>query len=159
MRLTHAAVLTSSLNDTCKENPIRPYSVVPDGTPTKTPQVTFRSFANSLAQVCDNERHGDTVTALFLEQRKQHVCYVLTSNRRGQAEAKKLESFVETLLKAVKCKLGGGVASDEGLQTTALNKIIPFNRARLAFHMRMFARNAEICIDIGEGSRMYFGRP
>ncbi|KAI1044959.1 hypothetical protein LB503_013580 [Fusarium chuoi] len=61
----------------------------------------FQFYVNKLAQVCDNERGGNTISALAILQGSLGPHYVFGSNRKDARGLKTTKSFVQALLDLV----------------------------------------------------------
>jgi hypothetical protein len=105
----------------------------------------FQFFVNKLAQVCDNERGGDTITALAVLQGSRGPHYVFGSNAKDARGLETTKSFVQALLDLVG-------KNPEDLKTTALGKrtlwfILSFNIARLREYLQYLGMAVHECLE------------
>ncbi|KIL88665.1 hypothetical protein FAVG1_07912 [Fusarium avenaceum] len=105
----------------------------------------FQFFVNKLAQVCDNERGGDTVTALAVLQGSCGPHYVFGSNAKDARALETTKSFVKELLDLVG-------KNPEDLKTAALGKralwfILSFNIARLREYLQHLGMAVQECLE------------
>ncbi|KAF4953250.1 hypothetical protein FGADI_6116 [Fusarium gaditjirri] len=105
----------------------------------------FQFYVNKLAQVCDNERGGDTISALAILQGSVGPNYVFGSNSKDTRGLKITEDFVQALLDLVG-------KNPEGLQTSALGKrvlwfILSFNISRLKEYLKLLNEAVQECLE------------
>ncbi|KAF4982186.1 hypothetical protein FZEAL_2164 [Fusarium zealandicum] len=108
-------------------------------------QELFQSLANKLAQVCDNERGGSTVTAITILNGPDGPNYVLAANRKEQEEMEATKSFIKTLVDLVGLnpdKLNAGP-----LQKKVLWTILSFNISRVEVYRANLASSLEACLE------------
>lgn len=103
----------------------------------------FRFYVNKVAQTCDNERGGDSITALAILKGSTGPNYVFGSNAKGSNELKATEDFVKTLLHLV------GDNPDE-LKSSPLARrvlwfILSFNISRIEEYLDYLNRSIEQC--------------
>ncbi|KAF4472242.1 hypothetical protein FALBO_841 [Fusarium albosuccineum] len=106
----------------------------------------FQTLANKLAQVCDNERGGDTVTALTVLQAERGPEFVLASNRKDQAGLQSTEVFLNRLLRLVG-------DNPEGLNRNALEKrvlwmMLSFNIPRVTEYQQNLRKALDVCLKL-----------
>ncbi|RGP64194.1 hypothetical protein FSPOR_8012 [Fusarium sporotrichioides] len=105
----------------------------------------FQFYVNKLAQVCDNERGGDTISALAILQGSAGPNYVFGSNSKDARGLKTTKDFVQALLDL----LG---KNPEGLQIVALGKrvlwfMLSFNIARLKEYLHFLREAVQECLE------------
>ncbi|KAM0290511.1 hypothetical protein ACHAO9_004868 [Fusarium lateritium] len=105
----------------------------------------FKFFVNKLAQVCDNERGGDTISALAVLQGSSGPHYIFGSNGKDATGLETTKNFVQALLDLVG-------KNPEGLKTTALGKrtlwfILSFNIARVREYLRYLGMAVQECLE------------
>ncbi|KAF4962941.1 hypothetical protein FSARC_9014 [Fusarium sarcochroum] len=104
----------------------------------------FQFFVNKVAQVCDNERGGDTVTALAILQGSLGPHYVFGSNLKDENASNATRDFVQSLLDLVG-------KNPEDLNTTPLKSralwlILSFNVSRLVEYLEFLKASADECL-------------
>ncbi|KAL2259065.1 hypothetical protein VTK26DRAFT_7391 [Humicola hyalothermophila] len=123
-----------------------------EGMTDMEPREAFRCFVNKLAQVCDNQRGGNTVTAFAILQ-PGRIEYRFASNRRTNEELHQTSRYVEDLLTTL------GNASPQVFQDATqrlalfseiMGKVLAFNRPRLRFYLSALCENVELCINVSK---------
>ncbi|KAG8354244.1 hypothetical protein FVEN_g7674 [Fusarium venenatum] len=104
----------------------------------------FQFYVNKLAQVCDNERGGDTISALAILQGSVGPNYVFGFNSKDTRGLKTTQNFVQALLDLV------GKNPDD-FQTAALGKrvlwfILSFNIPRLKEYLQCLSEAVQECL-------------
>ncbi|KAG4291641.1 hypothetical protein FPRO06_13862 [Fusarium proliferatum] len=105
----------------------------------------FQFYVNKLAQVCDNERGGNTISALAILQDSLGPHYVFGSNMKDARGLKTTKSFVQVLLDLVG-------KNPEILQNGALVKrvlwlILAFDLPRLAEYLKHLSAAVQECLE------------
>ncbi|KAL6912551.1 hypothetical protein FSST1_010311 [Fusarium sambucinum] len=105
----------------------------------------FQFYVNKLAQVCDNERGGDTISALAILQGSLGPNYVFGFNSKDTRGLQTTQDFVQALLNLVG-------KNPKGLQTAALGKrvlwfILSFNFPRLKEYLRYLSEAVQECLE------------
>ncbi|EGU77942.1 hypothetical protein FOXB_11552 [Fusarium oxysporum f. sp. conglutinans Fo5176] len=105
----------------------------------------FQFYVNKLAQVCDNERGGNTISALAILRGPLGPHYVFGSNWKDARGLKTTKSFVRALLDLVG-------KNPENLQTAALVKrvlwlILAFNIPRLQEYLKLLSAAVQECLE------------
>lgn len=105
----------------------------------------FQFYINKLAQVTDNERGGNTISALAILQGSLGPLYVFGSNRKDARGLKTTKSFLQALLDLVG-------KNPENLQNGALVKrvlwlILAFNLPRLAEYLKHLSAAVQECLE------------
>lgn len=105
----------------------------------------FQFFINKLAQVCGNERGGDTITALAVLQGSCGPHYVFGFNAKDTRALETTKNFAQELLDLVG-------KSPEDLKAAALGKrvlwfILSFNIARLREYLQYLGMAVQECLE------------
>ena len=112
---------------------------------------TYYCFVNKLAQICDSQRGGKTVTAFAVLQ-PGSVEYRFGCNERNASMLAKVNVYITDVLNT----LGNANPEDvERAQTDPhtplfsqlLDKVVGFNRPRIARYVAVLANSFEMCID------------
>lgn len=114
----------------------------------KEPKESFTCFVNKLAQVCDNKRGGDTVTA-FAVLRPGPIEYRFAANRREEKDLEETRRYVEDLLMtlgAASTLVIRDASQRAALHCEVLGKIIAFNKPRISTYLRAFLKHVDFCI-------------
>src|SRR3979411_1979030 len=77
-----AQVLLVCLNEICPRGP-PPKAAEAPLNPNQSPEEMFHTFVNKLAQICDFEPKGKTITAIAVILHNAKITYVLASNHRS----------------------------------------------------------------------------
>ena len=91
----------------------------------------FKNFANKLAQVCDSEKGGNTVTALVVLQGAEGPEYVLASNARQENELRATAGFLAKLLNLAGGNLEELTQDQMDLEKQILWLVLSYNVPRL----------------------------
>ncbi|KAK1711783.1 hypothetical protein BDP67DRAFT_405446 [Colletotrichum lupini] len=105
----------------------------------------FRSFVEKLAQACDNERGGQTVTSFTVLEGEDGPEYVFGSNHRDADELSETQQFAEDLLTLVGKNPTG--LKPKPLAKQVLWKILLFNLPRLDIYLNNVGKYLDACID------------
>ncbi|KAM7217515.1 hypothetical protein V8F06_007146 [Rhypophila decipiens] len=108
----------------------------------KTPKDEFFCFVNKLAQICDSERGGDTITAFSVLQ-PGSIQYRFASNNRSHSDLEKVREYITNILTTL------GQTPDEPLETIRediLGKVMMFNRARVENYVGGVLKELDFCI-------------
>jgi hypothetical protein len=135
-------ILLSALNDACSHS--RPVNF-PDLSldAEKSPERGFHDFVNKLAQLCDIERGGKTITALAVLQYYDCVHYRFTSNNREDWELDHTKNFIKTILNAL------GAAEKHSVQSLTSNILrtsLCFTRPRVKGYAKALNKEVTSCI-------------
>ncbi|KAK3400459.1 hypothetical protein B0T20DRAFT_404444 [Sordaria brevicollis] len=114
----------------------------------KSSRESFRCFVNKLAQICDNELRGKTVTAFAVLQPGE-IQYWFASNQRSSDELEQTRVYIADILRTL-----GTTPDDQldGVYGTLLDKIVAFNRPVLKEHIKNLTRkdNIDHCAKVSE---------
>lgn len=109
-----------------------------------TREQLFHDFMNKLAQICDIQRRGSTVTAACALQYPDRVQYRFASNQRSAEELKQLKYFVVDILGTLQ---DWTEESSVLTRMTVLRKIVAFNRPRLQGYVTHVASQSAQCLE------------
>ncbi|KAK7733312.1 hypothetical protein SLS53_008209 [Cytospora paraplurivora] len=144
-RFYEPIVLLQALTRACMHNQVQKVlEHTPDVT-FQTSQQLFRSFLNNLAQICDNDRGGNTVTAVVAIQYPDHVQYRFASNQRTENELALVKAFIKDILESLATWTKAASRTIEGV---ILRKIIAFNRPRLQLYVRAICSHSQECLKV-----------
>ncbi|WAO97090.1 Hypothetical protein NCS54_01479600 [Fusarium falciforme] len=105
----------------------------------------FRVLVNKLAQVCDNERGGNSVTAMTILEGTSGPEFVFAANRKDEEETRATTRFVTNLL-----QLAG--QNPQNLSSDALEKrvlwmILAFNMSRITEYKDGLDKALGLCLE------------
>ncbi|WZH45763.1 hypothetical protein QYS62_006831 [Fusarium acuminatum] len=105
----------------------------------------FRVLVNKLAQVCDNERGGNSVTAMTILEGTNGPEFVFAANRKDEEETRATARFVTNLL-----QLAG--QNPQNLSSDALEKrvlwmILAFNMPRITEYKDKLDKALGLCLE------------
>lgn len=110
-----------------------------------TDEQWFHCFENKLAQVCDNERGGNTVTSVAIVRCSGCPLFVLGSNQRKKPQRLEMENFVTGLLNLI------GKNPDQlqlkALRRKVLWRILEFGIKRVDLYLKYLGLSLDQCID------------
>ena len=139
-------VLLESLNEICPAGPPKKASDAPPN-PNESPQEMFQTLVNKLAQICDFEPKGNTITALTVIWYNGRVCYVLASNRRGGGALKNARAVLNAVLGILKANLEASTrVSDEEMEKRLLREILSWNNVRVRSYLISLSRELQVCM-------------
>ncbi|OHE97159.1 hypothetical protein CORC01_07600 [Colletotrichum orchidophilum] len=104
----------------------------------------FRYFVEKLAQVCDNERGGKTVTSFAVLNSPEGPEFVFGSNDRDANELSETQQFAESLLTLVGQNPTG--LKPKALAKQVLWKILLFNLPRVGIYLDKLGGYLHACI-------------
>ncbi|RFN42553.1 hypothetical protein FIE12Z_12791 [Fusarium flagelliforme] len=103
----------------------------------------FRFFVNKLAQVCDNERGGDTVTAIAILRGSAGPNYVIGSNFRDPGDLQMTKDFMQALLDLM--GKNPDKLQPKALRSRVLWFILSFNIPRLQEYLQHLSQAVQDC--------------
>lgn len=107
----------------------------------------FHTLVNKLAQICDHEPKGDTVTALAIICQNGRICYILASNRRGTGALRSARASLQAILNILKNNLEGEKSdSDEVLERRLLYEILFHNAVRVRSYLTSLSKSLDSCM-------------
>jgi hypothetical protein len=134
-------ILLAALNDACiHSRPAKSPDLPLDG--EQSPERAFHDFVNKLAQLCDIERGGRTVTSLTVLQEPDHIEYRFASNDRTTEELNHARDFILSILNAL------GRAGKYDLQpfiSHILRKSLCFARSRVEPYVKALKKEVTLC--------------
>lgn len=159
-RFYEPIVLLLALTQACMHNYTHKIlDQISDAVPQTSEQL-FHDFVNKLAQICDNKRGGNTVSALAVLQFPDRVQYRFASNQRTKDELRLVKSFMTDILTTLKMSDPGSARTAQAANTAILKKIVAFNRPRLQMYVRALHTHSETCLGslkptdtVGDGLR------
>lgn len=142
-------IVLQAVNETCKHRSDIRYS---SGKSYSDALLTeFQKFICKMAQMLDNEKGGDSATALIVAKGLRGPDYVFASNSRKAAELDRAKSFFSDLIGYV------GSNPDEltpkGLQKQVFDRILEFNFLRFDEYLNGLGTALQSCIDNCERSQ------
>lgn len=142
-------ILLQAVNETCKHRSDIRYS---SGKNRGYALLTdFQKAICKIAQILDNEKGGDSTTALIVAKGLRGPDYVFASNWKKTPELERAKSFLSDLLEYV------GSNPDElapkALQKQVLDRILEFNFLRFDAYLNGLGTALQSCIDNCERSQ------
>ncbi|KAG6979331.1 hypothetical protein FocnCong_v010411 [Fusarium oxysporum f. sp. conglutinans] len=105
----------------------------------------FRVLVNKLAQVCDNERGGDSVTAMTILEGTNGPEFVFAANRKDEEETRATARFVTNLLQLAGQNLQN--LSSDALEKRVLRMILAFNMSRITEYKDKLDKALGLCLE------------
>lgn len=109
----------------------------------------FKCFVYKLAQICDSERGGNTITAIAVLEGRDQPEYVIASNQRRQYQLDDVSSFLRGLLESIAQKAKAKAEDKmrrQTLQKQVLWDILRFNMSRVKPYLSNLSKYLEECI-------------
>ncbi|KAK0625817.1 hypothetical protein B0T14DRAFT_542947 [Immersiella caudata] len=144
-----AQILLASLNDICPRGPPRKPSDAPPN-PNQSLEEKFHTFVNKLAQICDFEPKGDTITAMAIIMHDGKVTYLLASNRRGQGALNNARKGLGQVLGILKANLEAPASlkeSDEVVGRKLMERILWWNKVRVRSYLTALVGELKKCME------------
>ncbi|GAB1312329.1 hypothetical protein MFIFM68171_02539 [Madurella fahalii] len=139
-------ILLTCLNGVCPQGPSQKASDSPRN-PNQSPREMFHTLVNKLAQICDFQPGGDTVTAVAVIRLDGRICYVLASNRRSTAALSKACAGLAAVLDILKSNLEVETRdSDEMVEKRLMQKILDLNTVRVGSYLTSLSKNLQMCL-------------
>lgn len=141
-QLSHLCILLAALNETCKVMGTTQFSsgnFCGDGSLS-----SFQVFLNKLAQICDTQKGGDTMTALACLKGSRGPEYIFCCNSRRVSELEQTKTFLSDILEFVATNPDS--LGTKPLQKQVLWRILEFNFDKLNFYLKTLASELEYCI-------------
>ncbi|KAI5459692.1 hypothetical protein BGZ63DRAFT_425661 [Mariannaea sp. PMI_226] len=143
-------ILHRAVNEVCKTRSDVKYA---SGDSCSDASLTdYQKFLCKLAQVCDSEKRGGTVTALVVLKGTKGPEYLFVSNMRKRIELERTKTFLNQLLGYVgenPDKLGV-----KPLQKIVLGRILEFNCLRLSEYLNSVVSSLTNCIQVSVSSSL-----
>lgn len=107
----------------------------------------FYTLVNKLAQICDFEPKGNTVTALAVIWQNGRICYVFASNRRRTGALNKARAGLKAFLDILKSNLEAETRdSDEVIERRLMGEILSRNNVRVRSYLTALTKELSTCI-------------
>ena len=103
----------------------------------------FQIFLNKLALICDQQRGGNTITALVALKGSNGPAYHFASNNRQEEELKETKTFLTKLLGFV--GTNPDRLAEKPLQKQVLWRILEFNYQRVDHYVRSVVNTSSEC--------------
>ncbi|RSL45002.1 hypothetical protein CEP51_016152 [Fusarium floridanum] len=110
-----------------------------------TQEQAFHSFVYKLAQVCDNERGGSTITAFSVVKGDCGPAYIFASNLRTDKQLEETKEFVQSLLEYV--RFNPENLNRKPFLKMVLWRILHWNLPRVDAYLGNLVRALSGCID------------
>ncbi|KAM3511638.1 hypothetical protein MY11210_004722 [Beauveria gryllotalpidicola] len=142
-QLACLSLLYEAVNETCRAGAEAAYSSGVAGQEESLSDT--ETFLCKLAQICDSQKGGDTITALACLRGRDGLEYILCSNSRQDSELNECVRFLTKLLNYV-------MTNPDKLQAKALRKqvlwrILKFNIGRVSLYLKALFVMVERCIN------------
>ncbi|KAL9568763.1 hypothetical protein ACKAV7_007077 [Fusarium commune] len=145
----YLCILLQAVNETCKHMSDIRYS---SGKSQSDALLTdYQKFICKMAQILDNEKGGDSATALIVAKGLRGPDYVFASNSRKATELESAKSFFSDLLGYVGSNPDG--LTPKGLQKQVFDRILEFNFLRFDAYLNGLGTALQSCIDNCERSQ------
>ncbi|KAL2166625.1 hypothetical protein VTG60DRAFT_2444 [Thermothelomyces hinnuleus] len=139
-------MLLDSLNAVCPSRGSGKASDAPPN-PNQSLEEMFHTLVNKLAQICDFEPKGNTITALAILRQNGRICYVLASNRRKTGALRNARAGLQAVLDILKSNLEADQReSDETVERRLLQEILRRNTVRVRAYLTALAKELPACI-------------
>lgn len=108
----------------------------------KSPKHEFFCFVNKLAQICDSQPGGDTITAIAVLQ-PGSIQYRFASNNRDAMSLEMVKRYLTDILNTL-----GQTANSEldNIYQDILGKVVAFNMARIEIYIGGLMKHFDFCI-------------
>lgn len=103
----------------------------------------FQIFLNKLALICDQQRGGNTVTALVALKGANGPAYHFASNHRQEEELIETKTFLTKLLSFV--GTNPDRLAEKPIQKQVLWRILEFNYQRVVYYVRSVVNSSSEC--------------
>lgn len=134
------------LNDICPRGPPQKVSDPPPN-PNQSSEEMFHTLVNKLAQICDFQPKGDTISAIAVILYNAKITYVLASNRRGPGALKNARKGLADVLNVLKSNLeASSKDADEVIERRLLNKILWWNHVRVRSYLTALSSELQTCM-------------
>jgi hypothetical protein len=107
----------------------------------------FHTFVNKLAQICDFEPKGNTVSAIAVIWRDGRICYILASNRRTNVPLKNGRAGLTAVLDILKSNLEATTSeSDEVMEGRLMREVLRWNSVRVRSYLTSLSKALQACM-------------
>ncbi len=139
-------VLLECLNEVCPGAAPQKDSDAPRN-PNQSPEEMFYTFVNKLAQICDFQPKGNTVTAIAVIWRNGRICYILASNRRTTGTLRTARAGLTAVLDILKANLEATAReSDEVMEGRLMREVLNWNSVRVRSYLTSLAKALQACL-------------
>ena len=139
-------VLLECLNQICPGGASQKASDAPPN-PNQSPEEMFHTFVNKLAQICDFEPKGNTVSAIAVIWRDGRICYILASNRRTTVPLKNARAGLTSVLDILKSNLEAKTSeSDEVMEGRLMREVLRWNTVRVRSYLTSLSKALQACM-------------
>jgi hypothetical protein len=141
--LVSLCILLVAINEACKAKNHVTYS---SGHTDHDSRLTdYQNFLCKLAQICDIQKGGDTVTALVALRGSQGPSYLFASNNRKEMELERAKKFLFDLLDTVGRNADN--LNEKPLRKQVLWRILEFNFPRFSLYLKNLTSALADCIE------------
>lgn len=143
-QLQHLCVLLAAANEACKvRSDVKYASGTADADKSKS-LPDFQRFLCKLAQICDTQKGGKTITGLVCLRSPQGAEYLISSNQRKDTELQQTTEYLSGLLNYIATNPED--LKPKPLQKQVLWRILERNFDRLVIYLRELSGALESCI-------------
>ncbi|KAK1636385.1 hypothetical protein BDP81DRAFT_429600 [Colletotrichum phormii] len=118
--------------------------------PGENHRAILNCFMNKLAQICDNQRGGKTVTSVAIIQLPDILVYTFASNQRSAKEIAEVEGFIFSVLEYLSETDAAPSDSEDDVTSKSfqhiLGQILFFHRRRIQCYRAGLAKALSQCI-------------
>ncbi|TQV90614.1 hypothetical protein IF1G_10766 [Cordyceps javanica] len=142
-QLACLSLLYEAVNETCRAGADAVYSSGATGQEESLSDT--ETFLCKLAQVCDSQKGGDTITALACLRGRHGLEYTICSNSRPDSELNECVKFLTKLLNYI--SMNPNALQPKALRKQVLWRILKFNIGRVSFYLKALFPIVAQCID------------
>lgn len=112
-------------------------------------RTSLEFFSNKLAQICDNQPFGSTITALAIIQKPDKIQYIITSNQRSPEDAQSAVITIRKLLDKMALQTRADVRDDDRSPVfrELLRSILLFHTQRVTLYESRLNQRLDQCIE------------
>lgn len=149
-RFYPSLVLYKSLTEVCERGPARKPADPPPHS-NQSSEEKFKTFVNKLAQICDFEPRGKTVTSCAVLQLPTKVLYLFVSNDRAKNALKTMRKGIVEVLGTLKDNIQSDYAmTDDALKLRLLRRILHMNHVRVRSYLELLGKQIQKCVGFCE---------
>ncbi|KAK0651092.1 hypothetical protein B0T16DRAFT_434405 [Cercophora newfieldiana] len=142
-----AQLLLVCLNDICPRGPPPKPPSDSSPNPNQSPEESFHTFVNKLAQILDFEPKGNTITALTVILLDAKVTYVFASNQRGPGALNNARKCLKEVLDILKSNIEAtSKAPDHVIEKRLMDKILWWNKVRVRSYLTALSKELQTCM-------------
>lgn len=141
-------ILLKSLSEVCQRSGQRKEI---DAAPNlyQSAEEKFQTFVNKVAQICDYEPKGKTVTACVVIQQSDGVLYVLGSNDRSALALELMRTNLLSVLEILKTNiLSGHAEAEPDLNGRLLRLVLSLNCVRVKSYLKLLGTELAECVNV-----------